>query len=188
MVGTLKRAIQKVVVRNNDCNWDDCLAEIFGGYRRWPRKNKKSSFEILFGIRPRFAFKPTQLDLVAFSHDLAREFEFAIAKSARVSRMIPRVAEKWTSKFKVGQNVIVQRGRKERGSKIESTNWHGPFFFKEENHTRYQLRTDNRRKFRRPTHAKRLKPYIERDYGPHAGSTCWYRNYAATSSETNKKI
>ena len=187
MVGTLKRAIQKVVVGNNDRNWDDCLGEILGGYRRRPGTDGKSPFEMLFGIRPRFAVEPPQLDLVAFNTDLAREFEVAIAKSARVSRIVPRVAEKWTNKFEVGQKVIVRRGRKERGSKVESTNWFGPFIVKEENHPRYQLRTDDRRKFRRPIHARRLKPYVERDYGPNAGTICWYRNFPATSLETNKK-
>ena len=94
MVGTLKRAIQKVVVSNNDRNWEDCLGEILGGYRRRPGLDLKSPFEILFGIRPRFAVEPPQLDLDAFITDLAREYKVAIAKSAIVSLIVPRVLEK----------------------------------------------------------------------------------------------
>ena len=36
MVGKLNRGIQKVVVTNMDRDWDDCLGEILGGYRRRP--------------------------------------------------------------------------------------------------------------------------------------------------------
>ena len=88
MVRTMKQAIQKVVASNNDCNWDDYLGEILGGYRGRPGIDGKSPFEILFGIRSSFAVEPAKLELVAFNTDLAREFETAIAKSARVSLIV----------------------------------------------------------------------------------------------------
>ena len=131
--------------------------------------------------------EPPQFDLVAFNTDLAREFEIVIMRSARASRIVPSAPEKWTRKFEVGEKVLVRRGRKETGSKIESTNWFGPFIVKKENHPRHKLRTDDRRKFRRPVHSRRLRPYIEREYGPNAGVICWYRNYPATSRITNQR-
>ena len=81
---------------------------------------------------------------------------------------MPSTTEKRTNKFDVGEKVLVRGCRKEAGSKIESTYWFGPFIFKEENHPRYWLRTDDRRKFQRPVHARRLIPYVEREYDPSA--------------------
>ena len=72
MVGTLKRAKHKVMASNSDRNWDDGPGEILEEYRRRPGTDGKSSFQILFGIRPRFGVEPSQLDLVAFNTDLAR--------------------------------------------------------------------------------------------------------------------
>ena len=122
MLGTLKRAVQKAVISGKDREWDEQLGEILGGYRRRPGTDGKSPFEILFGLGPRFALEPSQFDLVAFNIDLAREFEIFIMRSARASRIVPSAPEKWTRKFEVGEKVLVRRGRKEAGSKIESTN------------------------------------------------------------------
>ena len=74
MVGTLNRAVQKVIISNKHREWDRHLIEILGGYRRRPETDGKSPSEILFGIRPRFAVELPQLDLFAFNSDLAREF------------------------------------------------------------------------------------------------------------------
>ena len=145
MVGTLKRAVVKVLLSNKDRDWDNCLGEVLEVYRRRPGTDGKSPFEILFGIRPRFAVELPQLELVAFNTGFAREFEVAIAKSHRASRIVQSAPEKWTRKFEVGETVLERRGRKEAGSKIESTNWFGPFIIKEVNHPRYKLRTDDRR-------------------------------------------
>ena len=62
------------------------------------------------------------LDLVTFNTDLAKEFEIEISNSARVSRIVSHVEENLTNKFEVAQKAIIRGGRKERGSKIESTN------------------------------------------------------------------
>ena len=61
IVGTLKRAVLKVLASSEDRYWEDCLAEIIGGYRRRPGTDGKSPFEILFGIRPWFAVEPPNL-------------------------------------------------------------------------------------------------------------------------------
>ena len=62
MVGTLKRAVLKVLVSCKDRDWDECVGEILGGYRRRPGTDGKSPFEILLGIRPRFAVEPPNLN------------------------------------------------------------------------------------------------------------------------------
>ena len=53
----LKQAVQIALVSNKDRDRDECLAEILGGYRRRPGADGKSPFEVLFGIRPRFAIE-----------------------------------------------------------------------------------------------------------------------------------
>ena len=83
MVGTLKRAIQKIVVSNRARAWHKSLGEMFGGYRRRPVTDGKSLLEKLFGIQFRFLFEPNRLDVVSFNTDLAREFEIEIVKSDR---------------------------------------------------------------------------------------------------------
>ena len=125
------------------------ILEKYSGIPKTTLFDVKSPFEVLFEIRPRFAIDPPQLEFVALNTNLATEFEVAISNSARVSRVVPRTAQEWTKKVEVGHKVIFQRCRKERGSKIESTKWFIPSIFKEENHPRYQLLTDDRRKFRR---------------------------------------
>ena len=77
--------------------------------------------------------------MLAFNSDLAREFEITKAISDRASRIVPSDQGNWTKKFDVGEKVLVRIGRKEAGSKIESTNWFGPFIVKDENHLRYKL-------------------------------------------------
>ena len=86
---------QKFIISNKDREWDEHLGEIHRGYRIGPGTDGKSPFEVLFGIKPRSAVEPPQLDLFAFNTNLSREFEIAISKSARVSRIVPCAAEKW---------------------------------------------------------------------------------------------
>ena len=54
MVGTLKRAVHKVLVSNKGLDWEEHLGEILGGYQRRTGTDRKSPFEVLFGIRQRF--------------------------------------------------------------------------------------------------------------------------------------
>ena len=68
----------------------------------------------------------------------------------------------------VGQKVLIRRGRKEAGSKIESANWFCRFLVKEENHLRYKFHTDDRRIFGYLVYFRRLGSYSEREYGPNA--------------------
>ncbi len=49
----------------------------------------KSPFEILFGTRPRFSFEPPHYGSIASNSELIREFEVALVKSLRASRVVP---------------------------------------------------------------------------------------------------
>ena len=94
MVGTLKRAIQKVVISCKDRDWDECLSEVLGGYCRRTGTDEKYPFETLLGIRPRFAVYSPQFELIAFNTNFFGEFDIAIAKSLRALRIVPAIAEK----------------------------------------------------------------------------------------------
>ena len=81
MARTLKRAVHKVLLSSKDLDWDDCLREILGGYRRRAGTDRKSPFEILFGISFRFSVELPELELIASNTNFARDFEVATANS-----------------------------------------------------------------------------------------------------------
>ncbi len=72
MVGTLKRAVQKVAASKMSQDWDVFLGSIRGGYRRRLGTDGKSSFEILFGIKPRFSFEAPHYGPIAANSELIR--------------------------------------------------------------------------------------------------------------------
>ncbi len=87
MAGALKRAVHKVTSGNMDQDWDICLEMILGGYKRQTGTDRKSSFEILFGIKPRFAYEATHYEPVAVNGGLIHVLEIALVKSLRASRL-----------------------------------------------------------------------------------------------------
>ncbi len=143
MVGTPKRAVQKVAPCKMDQDWDTCLGQILGGYRRRPGTDGKFRFEILFGIKPRFSFEVPFHGLIAANGELVRGLEIALIKSLIASRILSYILSKWPNKFEVGDKVLLRRGRRKPGSKILSPTWNEPFIVKAENHPRYKLRTDD---------------------------------------------
>ena len=56
MVGTLKKALQKVT-QSESKEWDASLENVLYGYRRRPGPDGVAPFEILFGVKPRFAIE-----------------------------------------------------------------------------------------------------------------------------------
>ncbi len=57
IVGTLKKALQKVTGgESKEC--DVSLENVLYRYRRLPRPDGIAPFEILFGVKPRFAIEP----------------------------------------------------------------------------------------------------------------------------------
>ena len=57
MVGTLKRAIKKMVM-STEAQWDECLEEVLQGYRRRRNKDRSSPFEVMFRIQPGSPWSP----------------------------------------------------------------------------------------------------------------------------------
>ena len=72
MVGTLKRAVQKVAASTRSQDWNVCLGRILGGYRGRPSTDGKSPFEVLFGIKPRFSFEAPHYGPIAANSELIR--------------------------------------------------------------------------------------------------------------------
>ncbi len=68
-----------------DQDWDTCLGQILGGYRRRPGTDGKFPLEILFGIKPRFSFEAPFHRLIADNGELVRGLEIAPIKSLRAS-------------------------------------------------------------------------------------------------------
>ncbi len=145
-------------------------------YRRQLGTDGKSPFEILFGNKPRFSFEAPHYGPIAANSEIIRWIEIALVKSLRASRVVPYTTSKWPNKFDVGDTVLLRRGRRKPGSKVLSPAWYGPFIVKADNPARYTLRTDDRRRFRSTVHARRLRPYVERQYGPEISMCCWFRN------------
>lgn len=66
VIGSLKRAIQKVVIKSKDRYWDRGLKSIVMEYRKRCRAEEKSPSEIIFGIMPRLTGEQFQLYLITF--------------------------------------------------------------------------------------------------------------------------
>ncbi len=181
MVGTLKRAITKMVTANPEHEWSRYLNDTLVGYRRHPGTDGKTPLEVLFGIKPRFSIEIPQADYVASDSNLIRDLKVALAVSLRTSRIVPNTKAAWPRTFEIGDLVLVRRGRRVPGSRITSASWYGPFIVKESEHPRYLLTTEDHRKFRRPIHIRRLRQYVQRDYGPDVGYCCWFREFKGKS-------
>ena len=154
-----------------------------GGYRRPPGIDGESPFEILFRIRPRLSFKPPHYASIASKSDLIPGFAMALVKSLRASRAVPYTPTKWPNVYEVVKAVYVRSDRKKPRSKIQAPAWYGPFIVKAEDHPRYTLHIDDRRRFRPPVYTRRLRLYVERQYGPEIAMCCWSRNFWLDDTE-----
>ena len=108
MVGTLRRMVQKVLARKIDMDWDTCLGQVLGGYRRRPCTYGKSPFEILLGIKLSFSFEAPYYGPVAANGELIRGTEIALVKSLKSSRIVPYIPSKYSSMFVVRNMLLVR--------------------------------------------------------------------------------
>ncbi len=145
-IGTLKRAIAKMVTGNPEHEWSRYLSDTLGGYRRRPGNDGKIPIDVLFGINPRFSIEPLLSDYVASDSNVIRDLNFALIMSLRASRIVPKTKAAWPRTFEIGDLVLVRRGRRVPGSRITLVGWYSPFVGKESDHPRYLLRTEYRRK------------------------------------------
>ena len=159
----------KMVTANPEHEWSQYLSDILGGHRRRPSNDGKTLFEVLFGIKPRFSIETLRADYVVSDSNMLRDLEIALSMSLRASRIVSKKNAAWPRTFEISDLVDERRGKRVPGSRITSTSWYGPLIIKESDRTSYMLRTEDREKFRRPVHARRLRQYVERDYGPDLG-------------------
>ena len=176
VVGTLKRSLKKMVMSTKK-DWDECLNDVLQGYRRRPYPDGASPFEMVFGIKSRGSHEPPRVEEVGENVSLMREFELAAVKALRATRLIP-VSSPSEPTFKVGDLVLVRRGKNTGGPKLLKHDWSGPFRVRKEDHPRYILEQEDNRRSRKPIHVRRLRLYTEREYGQQQGSVYWFRSHA----------
>ena len=139
----------KKAVLSTDKQWDECFNEVLRGYRMRPGPDGVSPFEAMFGVRPRSSHEPPEVEYVASNAALFREFEVAAMKATRASRIVAK-ASPAEDNFKVGDMVLMRRGKNTKGAKLLRQDWSGPFMVKKVNHPRYILENENQRKSRKP--------------------------------------
>ena len=177
MVCTIKRALTKLILWTGT-DWDLDVPHILGGYRRKPGPDGKYPYELVFGLKPRFSHEPPGYPSLARDADLIRDFELAVVKASRAFRCVTGTQHE-EPKFRVGDWVLLRRGRPKAGPALKSTAWSGPFQVKTEEHPKHILIQGSNRSSRHPVHVRRLRQYIARDYGPEKGTCCWFRYYTA---------
>ena len=179
MVGTLKRSISKIALATN-LEWDLCIDLFLGGYRRRPGHDGKSPFEVMFGVKPRFAGEVTIMERLASNRSMVRSYEVASVKAARAARIVPASSPSEPA-FQIGDMVLMRRG-KVSGPKLLRKMWSGPFVIKSVSHPTYTLRSATDKVTRYPVHVRRLRRYVQREYGPSdAFGLCWFRDSRVSS-------
>ena len=161
MVGTLKKALQKVT-RSESKEWDASLENVLYGYRHRPGPDGVAPFEILFGVKPRFAIEWSGAVPGEEVLDNARPFELALALINRAERLVPRPLQE-EAHYQIGDRVLLRRGKQPEGSRFEARMWLGPFKLISDEHSLYVLENAPERKPRKPVHFRRLRRYQERD-------------------------
>ena len=131
----------------------------------------------MFGIRPRGRHEPPTTEEVGRNVTLMREFEVAATKAIRVARLVPASSPSEPT-FKVGDLVLVRRGKSTKGPKLLKHDWSGPFKVRQEDHPRYILEQEGNRKSRKHIHVRRLRLYTAREYGTHQRAVGWFRDHA----------
>ncbi len=125
MVGTLKKALQKVT-RNESKECNESLEDVLYGYRRRLRTDGIAPFEILLGVKPRFSIEPSVRTPVAEVLSRARFFELAMALINSAERLVPHTVHGDT-RYQIGAMVLLRRGRLPEGSKFQARMWQGPY-------------------------------------------------------------
>ena len=150
MVGTLKKALQKVT-RSESKEWDASLDNVLYGHRRGPGPDGVPPFEILFGVKYRFAIESSSAIPGEEVLANARPFELALALINRAERLLPRTLQK-EAQYQIGDRVLLRRGKRPDGSKFEARTWLGPFNVISVEHPHYVLEIAQGRKSRKPVH------------------------------------
>ena len=78
------------MTQNDPARRDLCLDSVLYGHRRRPGVDGLSSFEVLFGVKPRFAVEPSRKKPGEEVVASARHCEVAMALINRAERLVPR--------------------------------------------------------------------------------------------------
>lgn len=171
MVRTIKHGLRRVL-HNSGKEWDAAVRDVAYGYCRHPSTNGKSSFQLLYGVKPRIlrvnGEQATSTDFSARIH--SRNIELLSACALRAGRVDAQIrshaAPKETAEtFRAGDLVLVTHG-----SVFASAKWpaiqpklYGPCTVIEASHPRYKLRSSAGRVTQQHIHAQRLVRYRTRN-------------------------
>ena len=161
MVGTFKKALQKVT-RSESKEWDASLENVLYGYRRRRGQDGVAPFEILFGVKPRFAIESSVG--VPAEEVLAdvRPLELTLALINSAERLATRSFQK-EAHYQIGDRVLLRCGKQPEGSKYEARMWLTPFKVTSVGHPRHVLENAPGRKSGKSVHFRRLRRHRERD-------------------------
>ena len=157
MVRTLKKALKKVT-QSESKQWEISFEDVLYRYRRRPRTDGITPFEILFRVQPRFSIEPPVPTTGAEVLSHARCFELAMALINRAERLVPRTVHGDT-RFQIGDMVFLRRGRLPEGSKFQARVRLRPYKVISAHHHRYVSENATGRKSRKPVHFRRLRQY-----------------------------
>ena len=167
MVGTLKRAIHRVILGSTPgrTNWDQALLKVLYGYRRRKMVVGLSPFELLYGVLPRM--EPGDKEpLFGISEVRHREMELLHSRAMQAMRITGRGATPLTdgreTSFNVGEEVLVVKraalGNMQKWP-IALSKFYGPCRVVRARHPRYTLVSPHQRYSKRDIHARRLVLY-----------------------------
>ncbi len=142
MFGTLKNALQRAT-RSEPKEWDASLEKVLYGCRRRPGPDGVAPFEILFGVKPRFAIESPGTSPGEEILTNARPFEPTMALINRDDHLIPRIRQNETH-YQIGKQPV--------GSKVRSRIWLGLFEVISVEHPRFGLETASGRNSQKPVH------------------------------------
>lgn len=167
MVGTLKRAIGKLV-SSNSLWWDFAVEEAVFGYCRRPLQNGCSPFELLYGVKTKIL--PVDREVGRSVQDEGfREIELLGTLSIRGNRAVQNErpsfkGKKAVERFQAGDVVQVAHG-----SAFVAVKWppfrskfYRPCVITNANHPRYELKSSTGLRSRTEIHAHRLVRYYPR--------------------------
>ncbi len=165
MVGTIKKAIKKVVLTEGG-EWDAVLPGVLYAYRRRSMPGGKSPYELLYGIQPRM----TAVDTVPLAHgtQALRELELLALCADRASRAKEHTNSPARTRnpsphfFEVGDRVLA--AREVAVLKIVKippliSAFRGPYKIVKAKHPSYVLRSRSGKLSTSPIHASRLVRY-----------------------------
>lgn len=143
MIGTIKKALTKMLTADKENEWDEELPLIERTYRARRGKDGFSPFFLMFARQCRLG--DVNVDIVSSDIEKQEEgvnvekrvFEISAVMGPRCSRRMRRTEQ--DAKFRVGEEVMLLKPETDRKAKLTTT-WTGPFTVLEIRHPGYHLK------------------------------------------------